>query len=224
MSTIVSATADPPSSIERPDPQRLSDLVDRLASSYANDPRQDEIVLARREYAARRGQIFEDEDLFARYVSAFLEWYVIERPLAGGPAPVNRELVRCDSDADRALLRALAWSHRSLFEVERVDQSGAYLTDLIGGGRWRVIGGGEGTTGLTPAEVLEARLLPWAGEVILGPVALFHPPQAHAAVHALLERRRQEGRLASAVVCELAGMLVLFGRVRNIAVERIYVA
>ncbi|MBK8482623.1 MAG: hypothetical protein IPL40_15915 [Proteobacteria bacterium] len=198
------------------------ELIDRLASQYAVRPSVGEAERARGEYDGWRGRVFEDDEIYATHIATFLEWFVLERATAEGLAPVVLALASGElDDAAARLACALACSYRSLFEVREVSDSMLRLADLIGGGRWQC--GGDGPLPLVSAgDLMEARLVPWRGRVALGPVALFHPPGAHQAIHALLGRWRAQGRLSARSLGPLAERCLRWGRVRNIAVERIY--
>lgn len=204
----------------------VGELVDRVASDYAVRPSAGEAERARSEYDRWRGRVFEDDELYPTHIATFLEWFVIERVAAAGLTPIVSALLAGEVDPPAAqLARALACSHRSLFEVREVRAGALWLTDLIGGGRWRCGGVGAPAEPLllvSPGELMEARLVPWRGGIALGPVALFHPAGARRAIHELLARRRAAGRLDGAVLGLLAEMYLRWGRVRNIAVERIY--
>lgn len=222
--TTSATTASRPSG-DQPEPWvawQARELIDRLASQYAERPSVGEAERARREYDGWRGRVFEDDELYATHIATFLEWFVLERATAEGLAPVVSALASGELDPVAARLAcALACSYRSLFEVREVRDSALRLADLIGGGRWQC--GGDGPLPLVSAgDLMEARLVPWRGRVALGPVALFHPPGARQAIHALLARWRARGRLSARSLGPLAEMCLRWGRVRNIAVERIY--
>jgi hypothetical protein len=207
---------------QRLDSRRVRDLVDRIAARYTEGSLADELERGRAEYDAGRGRVFEDDDVYATHMAAFLEWFVIERATRGGEPPVAVALQEPHvAPEDEAVLRALAWSHRSVFEIEQREQQGLRLHDLVAGGRWRV-SCEVPPHGMEPREVLEARLLPWNGAIALGPVVLFHPREARPHIHALVEQRRAQGRLDGQLTSELAEMRLRFGRFRNIAIDRIY--
>jgi hypothetical protein len=223
----------------------LRDAIDRLAAVYTAAPWSEERERARNEYDAARGSIYEDDELFEAHLAGFLEWYLLERPLAGGEPPVRRELRGEPGPAagERELWRALALGHRSLFEVVDVlgarreapkararafgssgatdDGSELLLADLIRGGLWRVEQDPP-LDGVDPGDVFEARLVPWRGGVRFGPTFCFHPRSARDSIHALLRRAEEEGRLGPALVATLATMRLKHDRFRNIAVEHIY--
>lgn len=198
--------------------------IDRVAALYSEGEHQGEIERARREFDELRGVVYSDEALYEAHVAAFLEWYVLERPLAGGDPPVLRRLRDPGAEEERAWLRPLALSLRSLFEVLDPSlrrPSGLRLLDLLGGGTWRV-DRPEPMDGLAEGDIFEARLIPWEGRVRFGPVFCFHPRPARRCIRDLVRLAERDGRLGPALILSLARMRLKHARFRNIPVERIY--
>src|SRR3954468_874015 len=97
---------------------------------------------AREEYCERAGKMFNDDaELFEGRMASFLEWYVLERPLAGiGLTPVAcaiEEGAALPADERRAMA-ALASSHRSVFQLFEAKDQLLDVEDLIGGARFAV--------------------------------------------------------------------------------------
>jgi hypothetical protein len=202
--------------------QEISAAMDRLTAAYAAPPWSEEIARAREEYDALRGNVREDDAIFEVHLASFLEWYLLERPLSGGEAPVLTELrAERGEPEERKCLRALALSHRSVFEVVDVLKRELLLSDLVGGGLWRVEQDPP-LEGVDPGDIFEARLVPWEGRVRFGSVFCFHPRPAREPIHALLRRAEADGRLDESLVPALAGMRLRYDRFCKTPVERVY--
>ena len=208
--------------------EQVQAVVDCLAARFAEPPLDREIAAARSEFDRRRGAVCDDESLYESHVAAFLEWYVLERPGADGRPPVVRCCLEPDAEKDLPggvrLLRALALSHHSLFEVvdPRLDRPpGVRILDLVGGGLWRVDQPAQ-AAGLVRGDIFEARLIPWEERVWFGPVFCYHPREAHQSIHDLVERQRREGTLDRDLVLTLARMRLNWSRSRNLPAERVY--
>lgn len=218
MSSRVKAKVD----FDRPSSERILACVDGIASGFASSPWELEVKQAREEFDARRGHVYDDEELFASHVAAFLEWYVLERPLPDGRPPVAHLLERArgpgagDDSRTFSLERALAVSHRSLFEIVAVPVGALRMLDLIEGGLWRVERPSS-KDGLDLTDIFEARLIPWEGRVILGPACCFHPREARDCIHQLVQRGS-----SPELIFELAQMRLRHSRFRNFAIHRIY--
>ncbi len=76
--------------------------------------------------------------------------------------------------------------------------------------------------GLTFKDIFEGRIIPWHGEVFLGPVCCFHPREAQKAINSLINQAAQEGQLGFHLVFKMAKMYLKYSRFRNISIERIY--
>lgn len=204
---------------------RVPELVDWLAARYAATPWEGEVEAARAEYDGLRGKVHDDEELYDLHLAGFLEWFALERPLSNaGRAPAEQALHEGAPGLDaegQQLLRALARGLRSLFEVMQHEAERILLLDLVAGGIWGVSVDWP-LAGVRPGDICEARLLPWRGQVRLGPVLCFHPREARPCIHQLVRRAEREGGLTAALVHAVAGMRQRYGRFRNIAIEHIY--
>ena len=157
--------------------------VDRVASVYAAGDWADEARRARQEFRELTGRLLEEEegsDALERALHAFLEWYVLERSLAGGPTPLlryGRERREEVGEEGRAALAALASAHRSLFELIALDGERVELRDVLLGGAWEVHER-RAMPGASVGDLFEARLVPLAGGMAFFGTHTFHPREA----------------------------------------------
>lgn len=210
-----------PIAVEVDDPGR--ELIDDVGARYGTGPHEAEIRAARQEFDELRGRVFDDDDLYQQHMALFLEWYVLDRPLGGDPrTPLRLALAAGEIEASALpLARALARSHRSVFEVVRARGEGLRLYDLVGDSFWYVPLE-RPVVGVVRGEIFEARLYAWDGAVRLGPHVFYHPRSAHDAIHALVQQRSAAGALDASLVFELAEMRLRHSRFRNIAIDHIY--
>jgi hypothetical protein len=215
-------------SAELPRRQRLRELVDELAAAYGGVQHDVELRLARTQFDKRRGRVFDDDAIYEDHMALFLEWYVIERHAGCQTRPVVRELSRkALGSEDREILVSLARSYRSVFEVvghlsphKKGGVQAIRLYDLVKSSYWAARWW-HPVEGMSQGEIFEARLLPWRGDVVLGPSMLFHPTNARKLIHGLIESWQQSGELALAAD-RLAAMRLRQSRFRNISMENIY--
>jgi len=201
----------------------IAACIDRIATRFADPPWDTEIVKARLEFDRRRGAVCDDEELYDLHVAAFLEWYVLERPAPEGEPPVVLAIrAGGHNSEEEALLRVLAHSQRSLFEVleTQLAPCGLQLLDLLGGGIWRV-DTETPSRGLARGDIFEARLIPWEGRVLFGPVFCFHPREACSCIRDVLRQARAQ-LTREDLLFALAQMRLRHSRMRNIAIGRIY--
>ena len=170
-------------------------MLDRVIAFAARD--EAETVEAREEWAEQAGRVFDDDALYEERTTAFLEWYALERQLpsgrrAGGALPRRGEARR---PRGRAGSHALATSHRTLFEVQKVHDGIILLDDLLGGGTFAVTERRR-LPGVEESEIFEARLV---ANVVTPPELLFtrafqfHPREARGELKRQAERARKAG-------------------------------
>src|SRR5262245_60369041 len=144
-------------------------LLDRLAERFGEGEYKIEAMRAREEYFDRAGKVFDDDaELFEGRMASFLEWYVLERPLAAaGVAPVRKALEdgapgaapgKQLSEDERRGLAELATSHRSLFQLFTIVDRELEVEDVVGGARF-LVQERRSTVGISPGDVFEARLI-----------------------------------------------------------------
>jgi hypothetical protein len=206
-------------------PGRLHTLIDRLALEYAEEPHRAEIAGAREDYFTRSGKVFEDDkELFEGRMASFLEWYVLDRPLAGGAPPVVRALERALAAGEvesRRALAHLATSHHSLFDLLAVRGDTIELEDLLGGARFAVLER-RSTVGFGVGDLVEARLL-WDGKkVIFGKTFLYHPRDAREEALTAVESAVARGDARDDVFFALARLHVRWHRHGHVAAARVY--
>jgi hypothetical protein len=204
----------------------IHSLIDRLASEYAAEPYRTEIAEAREDYFNRAGKVFEDDaELFESRMASFVEWYVLERPLQGGPPPVLRALEKANAAGEeepvRRALAALSTSHRSVFDLATVAGDAVELEDLLGGARFKVVER-RSTVGFEVGDLIEARLV-WDGaRVVFSKTFLFHPRDARDAALAAIDAALVKGTARSEIIFALSRMHVRWHRHGHVNAARVY--
>jgi hypothetical protein len=209
--------------------------LDRLAERYGEGENKLEAMRAREEYFDRAGKVFDDDaELFEGRMASFLEWYVLERPLAGaGVAPVVRAIEEsaappkpearplATTPEERRVLADLAVSHRSLFELTSAEGRVLELEDVLGGARFTVQERRK-TVGISPGDLFEARLI-WDGEaVVFGRTFLFHPPDAREVVLEWVERAVANGTSRAEILFHLSRQHVRWHRLGHVGAAKVY--
>lgn len=194
--------------------------LDGLIQRYGSGAWTDEVVRARDDYAERTGRVFEDDDeLYEQRTASFLEWYAVERATdADGLAPVVLEAQKAPDDA---ALAAWAASHRSLFVVLDAAGPRVELEDLLGGAHFEVEERRR-LHGVGPGDILEARLLGFAGRVRFGRTFLYHPAAARGAIVRQGRACLAEGGTRADAVDLVARLRVRALRYKHVAPEKVY--
>jgi hypothetical protein len=199
-------------------------LIDRLAERFSAGVNKLTAMRAREEFFERAGKVFDDDaELFEGRMASFLEWYVLERPLAAGaPPPVVSALGEAGRPAaERRALAHLATSHRSLFELAGVEDRVLDVEDLVGGARFQVTERRK-TIGLSPGDLFEARVV-WDGAApVFGRTFLFHPPDAREVVLDWVERAVERGVAREEILFHLSRQHIRWHRLGHLGAAKIY--
>jgi hypothetical protein len=201
----------------------LATVLDRVIAFAARD--EAETVKAREEWAEKAGRVFDDDSLYEERTTAFLEWYALERELASGKVPAERFLAeeRLD-DKEGAWVHALATSHRSLFEVQKVHEGIILLEDLLGGGAFAVTERRR-LPGVEDNEIFEVRLV---ANVMTPPELLFtrafqfHPREARVEIKRQAERARRAGEARAETLFRLLRLRLKALRYKHVTADKIY--
>ena len=218
--------SEDPISIPRWAPGLIHTLLDELAGSYAGVAYLREIAAAREEYFTRSGKVFEDDaEVHEARTVSFLEWYVIERPLASGRPPIVDALEKAAAaslPADRTeALASLASSHRSLFDIAHVDGNVIELEDVLGGARFRVVER-RGTVGFEVGSLVEARVVWDGGQPVFAKTFLFHPRDARTHILDMVDEALGGGTEGGEIMFRLAQLYLRWHRHGHSNAARIY--
>jgi hypothetical protein len=193
-------------------PGLIHSLIDRLAAEYSAEPWSAEIAEAREDYFNRAGKVFEDDrELFEGRMASFVEWYVLERPLQGGPPPVLRALEKANEGGEdqvtRLALAALATSHRSVFDLAAVAEDSVER---------------RSTVGFEAGDLIEARLC-WEGKrIVFTKTFLFHPKDARTEALAAVDAAVAKGTPRAEIIFSLSRMHVRWHRHGHVNAARVY--
>jgi len=155
-----------------------------------------ELQTAKLEYIARTGEMFETDPSFERRIAAFLEWYVLDRPISKQPQVTPAE-VFCGTVAlsreiiDQRRFRSLTCTRLSLFEFQRVRGDSMQVIDLISDEKLDVF---ERRTvaGLDKGDLIEGRLVPFDGQLYMSEVYYCHPRLVRGAIQKAVKRLRRD--------------------------------
>lgn len=201
----------------------LATVLDRVIAFAARD--EAETVKAREEWSEKAGRVFDDDALYEERTTAFLEWYALERELPSGKVPAERFLAEEHlDDQEGAWVHALATSHRSLFEVQKVHEGVILLDDLLGGGAFAVTERRR-LPGIEDSEILEARLIAnpvTPPELLFTRAFQFHPREARAELKRQAERARKAGEPRAETLFRLLRLRLKALRYKHVTADKIY--
>ncbi len=200
----------------------LSTKCSALIARFGAHEHDDEVTLARDAYSLKRGRIFEDDEQWESFSSAFLEWYVTERKWRDtGLSPAQIAAKEATELSDAAALLALARGQRALVKIEKLGKNSIQLVDLIGGAWFSVIEE-RSLVGMNVGDVVELRLFGFMGEVSLGRTFLYHPPSVLSAITERISIMKSEGSSRSEIIDHLAGLRLRSRSYKHVSPIRMY--
>jgi hypothetical protein len=208
----------------------LQQLHERLLSWATAEPRKEDLLAARRDHFGRYGEPHEEDRTFEVRVNGMLDFYLYDfRSPEGGETTIQRFMA-----AEAASLSAeelagyedLALNVHGLFEVRKIMDGKVRLRDVFAGGDYDVTER-RSVAGLDKGDVLEARLLPFEGNLFFSGAFLYHPREARKPIFAEVKRlRKAAGKGGTpdvgAFLALLSRMAMKLERYRNVRLESIY--
>jgi hypothetical protein len=191
----------------------LQQLHERLLSWATASPREPELLRAKGEYFERYGEPHEEDRSYEVRLNAMLDHYLEAEAVALGAE---------DLDAYRALTQNV----HGLFEVGRIKSGQVRLRDVLTG-RDHEVTERRHVAGLEKGDLIEARLLPFGGELYFSGAFLYHPREARKAILGEVKRMKKGAPKGTApnpetFLARLSRMALKMERYRNVRLESIY--
>lgn len=208
----------------------LPELHERLLSWASADPQDPLLLAARQDHFARYGEPHEEDQSFERRMNGMLEAYLFDwRPAADAPTALERFVAAQGpsmSAEEVAAFRALGANRHGLFEVRKLEAGRVRLRDVFTGEDLEVTERRQ-LVGLAKGDLLEARLMPFEGQLWFSSASLYQPREARARILAEVKRLKKaagkHGRPDLAgLLATLSRMAFKLERYRNVRLESIY--
>jgi hypothetical protein len=201
----------------------LGKVLDDVIACYAGGEHQAEAVRARADFLEATGKVHDDEPQFEERITAFLEWYALERKMDGvGMRPVDR--YRREKDLppeEREAAEALAASLWSLFQTLSIEPGRAHIEDLLGGGRF-IVHERRKLPGIEEGDVFEGRLVSEAGKTLFGRSFCFHPRDGAPAIRGFVAEAAKNGDAKADILFRLAERRLRIERYHNVHIDKVY--
>jgi hypothetical protein len=210
----------------------LKELHEKLLAWATSDARKQEILAARRDHFERYGEPHEEDKSFETRMNGMLDHYLYDfRPPGSAETTIEifmREAAGELTTDELSMYRVLAKNIHGLFEVRRVKAAEEIrLRDLFTGGEYDVTERRH-LVGLEKGDLLEARLLPFDGQLYFSGAFLYHPPEVRKQILAEVKRMKKEAAKTGGEV-DVRGFIALLSRMafkleryRNVKVESLY--
>jgi len=201
--------------------------LEALIAWATSDERKDDLLKGKAEYFQRTGEVFDDDRQLEARMAGFLEFFVCDRvspQLGTTPAVARYALALKDEGPEQARgWHAFTSTLRALFEVRAIGAGTVRLRELFSQVDYEVAERRH-IVGLQVGDVLEARIIAWAGQYHFSGSWCWHPHEAAPSIVAEANRRlkEQDQRPPADLADDCAQRSLKVDRYRQIPVERIY--
>jgi hypothetical protein len=208
-------------------PLHYQQHLDELIAFATAEARKPDLLQAKAQYFELTGEVFEDDRSFEMRMASFLDFYLFDRPQPGNsktPAQEFLEVNQADPRPERvSALRAFTETVHGIFEVRKLAKGLVRLRELFSDKDYDVTER-RSVVALQKGDILEARLVPFAGNLIFSAAFCYHPREAISVIKKEVKRRRKKEpeRSPLELVYEAAKRAIKADRYRQIAVEKIY--
>jgi hypothetical protein len=208
----------------------LPELHERLLSWASADPQDPTLRAARQLHFERHGEPHEEDQSYERRMNGMLEFYLFDfRPAPGAPTALERFLgdpATVTTPEEAAAFRALGANRHGLFEVRSLEAGVVWVRDVFTDEELEVTERRH-LAGIGKGDLIEARLMPFDGQLSFSGAFLYHPPEACSRILAEVRRvRKAAGPLgrpdAEGLLARLSRMAFKLERYRNVRLESIY--
>jgi hypothetical protein len=157
----------------------------------------EELQRARAEYLERTGELFESDDAYERRIAAFLEWYVLDRPIGSGtyqtPAALYVEhMTPTLTESEVGRLEGLTRTTLSLFEFRGAKKDTLKVKNLLTNEKHNVFERRK-PAGLESGDILEARIIPFDDKLLFSDSFAVHPREARKTILKAAKTFRKNG-------------------------------
>lgn len=208
----------------------LPELHDRLLAWATAEQRKEQLLAARRDHFDRFGEPHEEDKSFETRMNGMLDAYLYDfRPPGSSSTTIEifmREMGPRLTNEDLAHYQNLSKNIHGLFEVKRIREGAVRLRDVFTELVHDVTERRQ-LAGLGKGDLLEARLLPFQGELLFSGAFLYHPQEVRKTILAEVKRLKKaagKGELpdVNAFLAMLGRMALKLERYRNVKVESLY--
>jgi hypothetical protein len=209
---------------------KLQQLHERLLSWATAAPRDQDLLRAKKEHFERYGEPHEEDRSYEVRLNGMLDQYLYDFRPVGGVGTTLERFVEAEAASltpeELAGFRALGENVHGLFEVRKISEGRVRLRDVFSGEDHDVTERRH-VVGLAKDDLIEARLLPYDGQLFFSGAFLYHPREARKAVLAEVKRIRKATPKGAQVdvksfLARLSRMALKMERYRNVRLESIY--
>lgn len=207
--------------------QSYQPYLDRLTAYASVEGRKPDLLVAKADYQKLTGEVFDEDKAFEMRMASFLDWYLFDRPsptTAKTPAQEFLEqMTGAVNEEELSAFRGFTETIHGLFEVRKLGKGTVRLRELFSA-KDHDITERRQMVGLEKGDLIEARLIPFQGELLFSAAFCYHPREASKLILKEVKRRKKKEpeRPREELTWDCARRALKADRYRQIAVEKIY--
>jgi hypothetical protein len=203
------------------------ELIDTVIDHFSKEERYlKEIIASKEHFFNKTGVVFEEESFYESRMAAFVEWFILDRPMFYiGLTPVRYyyELFesRLDSEHKQAM-NSLMRSLHSLFLFVGKDRDSVRVKDLFDGKRYQIFEQRK-YVGINPGSIFEGRIIQKTEQWFFSDAYCIHPFDASKLIIKEIRRRNLTDRdLFLEFIMQLTALRLKCDRYKKVDVATIY--
>lgn len=203
------------------------DLIDQVIDHFSKQERYlQEIIQAKEVFFQKTGKVFEDDSFYETRMAAFVEWFILDRPLFKvGLTPVRYyfELFETELEEEkRQGLKALMKSLHSLFLFRGKTTTTVRIEDLFDHKRYEIVEKRQ-YVGIPVNSIFEGRVVQKGLHYMFSDAYCIHPHDASPLIRKEAGRRSYRDRDPFLeFTMNLAALRLRCDRYKKVNVEQIY--
>lgn len=206
------------------------EMLDKVTDHFSREERYlKEIVEAKELFFVKTGKVFEDDPFYETRMAAFVEWFMLDRPMQRvGLTPVRyyyelfEQSLRNDSPESIVQLRSLMSSLHSLFLFKSKHSDTVLVEDLFDGKEYRISEKRQ-YVGIHRGSIFEGRIVRKDDKFFFSDAYCIHPFDANTIIRKEIDRRLETDRDEFLeFIFSLAGLRLRCDRYKKVDVASIY--
>lgn len=201
------------------------EYFDRFIQAATSDEFVDEIILAKKEYFSKVGEVFEDDKSFENKMNAFTEWHCFDRimikyqktPLQYFILTNTSTLSKEKIDVYKDFLKNV----HSIFYVVKLNNDSVVIEDMCGSEKL-LISCESANLIFHKGDVFEGRIIPFKGKFYFSGAFCFHPGKLYRKIKKELKKKSGEQKGEKDFLFLLSSMSLKLERYRKIDLKDIY--
>lgn len=203
----------------------LNEHIERFTQAATSDEFAEEIILAKKEYFSKVGEVFEEDKSFENKMRAFTEWYCFDRIMNKyEKTPIqyfNLINTATLSSEEKDVYKDFLKNVHSIFYVAKLNKDSLVVQDMCGSEK-SLISSENANLVFQKGDVFEGRIIPYKEKYYFSGVFCFHPGKLYRKIKKELKKKSGKQKEKMDFLFLLSSMSLKLERYRKIDIKDIY--